>query len=150
MTPELAQIASCSIMHPDKQRIAIAEACGCDRSHCEECGDALREPSNMKNYEEWSSMREDLQYCPSCRCGRTGIPDYVNSLDEMHEAEKVIPAEYWYNYSEHLFDVAGLGDPHDNPNLNYGEMRPLLQLTARQRAEAFLRTLNKWKEPSHV
>jgi hypothetical protein len=28
MTPELAQIASCSIMHPDKQRIAIAECCG--------------------------------------------------------------------------------------------------------------------------
>jgi hypothetical protein len=117
-------------------QIAIAECCGWI-------------PHAWQGGTRWLKDGQ-CAYPPPYDGDSPGIPDYVNSLDEMHEAEKVIPAEYWYNYSEHLFDVAGLGDPHDNPNLNYGEMRPLLQLTARQRAEAFLRTLNKWKEPSHV
>jgi hypothetical protein len=61
------------------------------------------------------------------------VPDYVNSLDAMHEAEKVIrtiKGVLIYDYA------ARISKSH-----HYDE---LLTATARQKAEAFLKTLGKW------
>jgi hypothetical protein len=62
---------------------------------------------------------------------KTGIPDFSGDLNEMHEAEKVI--ENLDLYEDWLEDV-------------WGGTSYLFNATARQRAEAFLRTLGKWEE----
>ena len=65
------------------------------------------------------------------------LPDYVNDLNAMHEAEKLLTSEQVTKYIEYLdFFVEGQGKWLDAGHF----------ATARQRAEAFLRTLNKWKD----
>jgi hypothetical protein len=66
------------------------------------------------------------------------LPNYSTSLNAMHEAEKVLApknwdrfSEKWWNYYHHLLD---------------GDVQKTIHATARQRAEAFLRTLGKWEE----
>jgi uncharacterized CHY-type Zn-finger protein len=145
MTPELAQIASCSIMHPDKQRIAIAEACGTAYIKCEHCGDSIAEPVNMKNYEEWSAMRANLLYCRSCRTAVTGVPDYLNDLNAMHDAERIMNRDQCNSFNGYLLNT--------RPPISKGQHqsgRWTWGATAAQRAEAFLRTIGKWEEEAHV
>ncbi len=64
-------------------------------------------------------------------------PDYCNDLNEMHEAEKAIFPYYATVYSNKLARVTGAEMSDDTD---------YFCATARQRAEAFLRTLGKWKE----
>jgi hypothetical protein len=59
------------------------------------------------------------------------IPDYCNDLNAMHEAEKVLNKKQWVAYGREL------------SRLN---VFPMVHATARQRAEAFLRTLGKQNE----
>jgi len=62
--------------------------------------------------------------------GHEFIPDYCNDLNAMHEAEKMLnPAQI----EDYVIEVMGFS--HE----------PIFA-TARQRAEAFLRTLGKWEE----
>lgn len=67
-----------------------------------------------------------------------GIPDFCGDLNEMHGAEKVLAERDHMFYQAHLSFVTG--------NSKVVGSWPLIQATARQRAEAFLRTLGKWKE----
>lgn len=58
------------------------------------------------------------------------LPDYCTDLNAMHEAEKVLTTfDEWDIYCVHL------GDTHPS----------CAKATARQRAEAFLRTVGKWE-----
>jgi hypothetical protein len=57
-------------------------------------------------------------------------PDYCNDLNAMHEAEKVLTFKDWEFYCDELG----------------GSFQGCAHATARQRAEAFLRTLGKWEE----
>lgn len=60
-------------------------------------------------------------------------PDYCKDLNAMHEAEKVLMhADLLFEYGMHI----SIDHKYDC----------LLRATASQRAEAFLRTLGKWKE----
>lgn len=56
--------------------------------------------------------------------------DWANDLNAMHEAEKTLDEEQWHDYVEHVG----------------GTWEQAMHATARQRAEAFLRTLGKWEE----
>jgi hypothetical protein len=59
------------------------------------------------------------------------LPDYPNDLNAMHEAEaKVLNHQQWWAYQEQLEKL----------------VKYTLGATASQRAEAFLRTLNLWKD----
>ena len=60
-------------------------------------------------------------------------PDYLNDLNAMHEAEKVLTNEHWETYAGHLAEL-------HQPLASFR----FLHATAAQRAEAFLRTLNLW------
>lgn len=69
-----------------------------------------------------------------------GPPDYLNDLNAMHEAEKVLHkmnnAQLCVVYKDLLNDFMERDRTHINAQgLSY-------HATARQRAEAFLRTLN--------
>lgn len=78
-------------------------------------------------------------------CVRTGNgvvctfepPDYPNDLNAMHEAEQKM--EYWDGYISNLKFICG--DPQSEGYSTHKAYRA----TAAQRAEAFLKTLNLWK-----
>ena len=57
-------------------------------------------------------------------------PQFCTDLNAMHEAEKTMDEEQWHDYVEHVG----------------GRWEQAMHATARQRAEAFLRTLGKWEE----
>lgn len=57
-------------------------------------------------------------------------PDYCKDLNAMHEAEKTMDEEQWHDYVEYVG----------------GTWEQAIHSNARQRAEAFLRTLGKWEE----
>lgn len=59
------------------------------------------------------------------------MPDYCNDLNAMHEAEKRLDDNEDYYFAL----LCALGN-----------WPKAIQATARQRAEAFLRTLGKWEE----
>jgi hypothetical protein len=68
------------------------------------------------------------------------IPDYCNDLNAMHEAENHLPSDkkedYWYQLYENCRRSV-FSRVEDNYKM--------LHATAAQRAEAFLRTINKWE-----
>lgn len=61
---------------------------------------------------------------------KTGIPDFSGDLNEMHEAQQKLSTKEFVTYIYELMEL------HHEP----------MQSSARQRAEAFLRTLGKWEE----
>ena len=94
-------------MTPKAQRIAIAEACGWKPD---------------KRGLGWLSPHG--YYAPE--------PDYLNDLNAMHEAEKVLNQEQKEDYFFIIFNF-------------YGNWPKAIQATAAQRARAFLRVIGKWE-----
>ena len=68
---------------------------------------------------------------------RPDIPDYCTDLNAMHEAEKTLFPYYATVYANKLARVT---------KADYLDDTEYFCATARQRAEAFLRTLGKWEE----
>jgi hypothetical protein len=60
-------------------------------------------------------------------------PDYLNDLNAMHEAMKTLSLKMGIEFCNHLNDMGILGD------------WDMLTATAAQRAEAFLKTIEKWE-----
>jgi hypothetical protein len=95
-------------MKPEQQRIAIAKACGWNNDDIER-GYALCQFSEI-------------------------VPDYLNDLNAMHEAEKLHADDgkwterYWLALYEATQETRW---PYD--------------ASAAQRAEAFLKTIGKWE-----
>lgn len=117
-------------MTDNEMRVAIAEACGWRwrrANNSERC--AWFDPSG--NLTEWTM--------PIKEC--VGLPDYPNDLNAMHEAviAAKIPDKQW---SDALMRVI-----QDETCCGAVEARyATANATARQRAEAFLRTVGGWKE----
>jgi hypothetical protein len=65
------------------------------------------------------------------------IPNYCADLNAMHEAERVLTKAQWQEFVDDLAE--GWGSVSD-------AWKDVCHATARQRAEAFLRTLGKWEE----
>ncbi len=103
-------------MTPEQQRIAIAEACGEINPRTTEFGGCVATAFVTKD---------------GVHVGFHGVPDYLNDLNAMHEAEIscIIPNGLWDDYVTHL------------RNLMKDGKRFWGQATAKQRAEAFLRTI---------
>jgi hypothetical protein len=117
-------------MNTYKQRIAIAEACG-----WKDIKDTNHEDVDIESRSiiYWSGLTgvppEFIHYE-----NRIKIPDYLNDLNAMHEAEKS------------LDDVTQRGDYWDYLSSLTHEGFEMCHATAAQRAEAFLRTLGKWED----
>jgi hypothetical protein len=104
-------------MKPEEQRIAIAEACNWKKTlDLEMC--------------VWFCKEQNM-YCES---------DPLQDLNAMHEAEKALSPDqgivYYYNLKRAILGLLNVS-PTD---LSF------ICATAAQRAEAFLRTLNLWKD----
>lgn len=108
-------------MNPEAQRIAIAEASGWRRKPMAENGPLV--------WHDGEKFRSDYE-----------MPDYLNDLNAMHEAEKVfadLTDEHWGTYAAWLHKIVPLSTLPSEV---------LVNATAVQRSEAFLRTLGLWKE----
>jgi hypothetical protein len=71
------------------------------------------------------------------------LPDYLNDLNAMHDAENFLfPVEISDLYSPDLVKEYASYLPH----MCIGHPGGAMRATASQRAEAFLRTIGKWKE----
>jgi hypothetical protein len=102
-------------MNKQEQNIAIAKACG------------YTQGVGLHGLEWWTND-EGVHDEP---------PDYVNSLNAMHEAEKVMSEMQSGQYERLL-----MGSRRFVGAAEFWTYHA----TAAQRAEAFLRTLNLWKE----
>jgi hypothetical protein len=91
-------------MKPEAQRIAIAEACGWK----------WFQKGHPEHDVHWQSPQGDY----------TNLPNYLNDLNAMHEAEETLNGQQSDAYFRRITSWA----------------------TATQRAEAFLRTIGKWQE----
>jgi hypothetical protein len=118
-------------MKPEKQRIAIAEACG---TKLVEALDGF-----------WDVERNGFMHAVGC-CKKDlvqGLPDYLNDLNAMHAAEKVLTYEQAEEFVEQLYLA-------DQKNNLAEKPRPwrfnVASATAIERAEAFLKTIGKWEE----
>jgi len=106
-------------MTPEAQRIAIAEICGWERN-----AKGYWKRPGTRGY-DWSSVF---------------IPSYSTSLDAMYEAEQVLDAIQRREFVRLLHP-----DKHQH---HFDADWTVCHATAAQRAEAFLRTLGKWKDDS--
>ena len=110
-------------MTPEEQRIAIAEACGWGLNY-----DWERPGIG----EWWEKTGEQPRRS-------NDLPDYLNDLNAMHEAEKMLDVNIEsggsprYEYSRQVYRIVE-------------SRRQPFRSTAAQRAEAFLRTIGKWEE----
>lgn len=111
-------------MNPEKQRIAIAEACGWTRckilessygGHGDLPRDGWQRPDGVKFYPH-------------------KLPDYLNDLNAMHEAEKSLKSLQWVSYERKLQVLC-------DQTITWP-----MHSTAAQRAEAFLRVIGTWED----
>jgi len=110
-------------MTDEQINIAIAEACGwTDCEYVESLG---------------LCKGRNRYLMPQYETGHSIIPNYAGCLNAMHETEKTLNPIKAAEYARMLTSTAWQSEqPVFAP----------MTATARQRAEAFLRTLGKWEE----
>ena len=105
--------------------IAIAEACGWTW-HGEDSW-----PKNPSNF-YWKKGRLNYQI----------LPNYLNDLNAVREAEELLDDDQWLEYMLNLQDVL-----QRDPNRGkWIVCQDNMHSTAAQRAKAFVKTIGKWKE----
>ena len=115
-------------MKTEQQRIAIAEACGwVDCIFIESLG-------LCKGKHENSRVQYDS--------GHLSLPDYLNDLNAMREAEKVLLID---DQQRVYVDTLVWLNNGGNSSIRFHGRWAAATATATQRAEAFLRTIGKWE-----
>ena len=112
-------------MTEEKQRIAIAEACGWK--------------ANANNPKFYRLNEGPIRHW-------SALPDYLNDLNAMHEAEKVLSVDGVRSFNRELTSIVSNTKA---ARLSRGESNAVCyewHATAAQRAEALLRTLNLWRD----
>lgn len=138
-------------MSPEAQRIAIAEVCGW--TDCRAVASRMDDKPwlsgyNPAPYRPVSAFTYDGEPIVLPIACRESLPDYLNDLNATHEAEKVLKP---YQAEEYVMALACILLNEVSRDLltyeqtaNWYNIFVLLNATASQRAEAFLRTLGKW------
>lgn len=104
--------------------IAIAQLCGWKRVPL------LMNPHFWIHYPSEKQCRHD-----------EALPDYCKDLNAMHEAENKLSNQQHRKFRKHLNYIL-----FERGMTISCATRKLVSATARQRAEAFLLTFNKWKQ----
>lgn len=110
-------------MTDNEINIVIAEACGWRQSE--------------RNIAHWHHVSEPYSHILT-----SDLPNYCNDLNAMHEAEKklIFSERKLFRYWLQKVKGSAIGD---DVMIAIDEC---VHSTARERAEAFLRTIGKWKE----
>lgn len=128
-------------MTPEQMRIAIAEACGWTDI-------AYRPIEGGWSGKTKLCVERSADYY-------IALPNYPNCLNAMHEAEKVLTDEQSIQYYTELYNVVERDYDRTTPSIhsaNFDECGrcwrtfKCIHATSQQRAEAFLRTIDKWKD----
>lgn len=110
-------------MSPEAQRIAIAEACG------------------------WTGDRYHTLWTRPDKKGRyyltDELPDYLNDLNAMHGAVQRLTGK---QYRRFIFNLCERVIGNWCGEEAVSDSRTVIEATAAQRAEAFLRALNLWDD----
>lgn len=113
-------------MKPEAQRITIAEACGWRLDPMVSLD--MKEVAIMcwirPGNSDWQTEK---------------LPDYLNDLNAMHEAEKVLTPRQQLYYQVFLQKLIGLPKPG---------CFDLIHATAQQKAQAFLQAIGKYEQPT--
>jgi len=118
-------------MNNNQQRLAIAKACGW---------------TDIKQHQHgvyWTGTRPRQPEEDEAQL-MMAVSNYLNDLNAMHEAEKVLDDDQWLEYMLNLMDVC-------QRHFDLGKwtcVQVCMSATAAQRAEAFLRTLSLWEDSS--
>ena len=109
-------------MTDDQINVAIAEVCG------------------------WKNLAFDVWHdglvgvLPTNKDVCSKIPNYCNDLNAMHEVEEQMDEIDWVFFINELSTLVRL------PKQAEVQIKQFVHSTARQRAQAFLRTVGKWEE----
>ena len=123
-------------MKKEAQIIALAKVCGWTecRIGSPGAGGCVERPGRP-------------QGVPPGRKYRCDCPDYLNDLNAMHEAEKMLTEVQRMLYGEQLHrQMKWRFELDDDTQVCGLDIWDVVTITASQRAEAFLRTLNLWTE----
>lgn len=133
-------------MNPNKQRIAIAEHCGKDLPSYTLSEEYVDDPHwNSVFWETTAIFKDGLKLSCNSRLSEIPsgfprhnyamefLPDYLNDLNAMHEAEKTLTDKQYELFALHLGPLTSQ------------RKREYISSTAAQRAEAFLKTIGKWE-----
>lgn len=130
-------------MTKDEIRIEVAKAMGWHIFKYPQGGYALRDAKGDDvrrthawdaNELTWNEVLNDL-------------PNFPEDLNACREMEKSLSVDKEHDYGEELRKLAGCVGPKGGHHpLNGWGIIAIAKLTALQRCEAFLRTLNLWKE----
>ena len=105
-------------MNKEKQRIVIAEFCG------------------------YRPIKKDVWgYKGSKIYTVLNLPDYLNDLNAIHEAEELLDEHQWNQMFEQLIHIRW----RDKASKGQKQLSPS-RATAEQRSEAFLKTIGRWEE----
>jgi hypothetical protein len=77
---------------------------------------------------------------------RFQIPNYYNDLNAIHEAEKGLDWQGKTKFTEILYRHCPDSYIRGYDETEWDEIFPLINSTARQRAEAFVKTIGKWED----
>jgi hypothetical protein len=130
-------------MSPEQQRICIAEACGWHRG---------TNYSKQEEFGDGTVWRKGDNGTRSVALNPAGLPDYLNDLNAMHDAEKVMNDAAYGNFENFLNDAICAADKMQCVKTITGSVVVMpsnifirwCSPTAAQRAEAFLRAMGKW------
>lgn len=115
-------------MKPEEQRIAIAKSVG------------------WKEAPQGGMLRPDgsWTHCFS------SLPDFINDLNAMHEAVHQLRVNgnqfQWLDYTKNLFKVVWDREAAGDDYVTSGLSWDVIEATAAQRAEAYLRAKGLWKD----
>ena len=118
-------------MNQEKQRVAIAEACGWTHEEAQRGFKTAKLNVDGKDYDRISD----------------NLPDYLNDLNAMHNAEAQCEMHYDQKWIETIVMVSHDVFRRDADRTDGWDWVSMVsRLSAAQRAEAFLRTIGKWEE----
>jgi hypothetical protein len=128
-------------MSPEDQNIAIAKICGW-KLRWQNCGGGPLFEVRPEGHcwgvwtppAIWYQSKEGLAFTRNPESWNPQPPNYLNDLNAMHEAEKILN---WADQNDYLIYL------WNDKKEDHWE---LVHKSAAQRAEAFLKTLNMWKE----
>ena len=110
-------------MNDEEINAAIAEACGWKLQGS---------PEHQNTTDGWQ-FGHTFAIKPSGEVvSHNSIPNYCGDLNAMHEVEKVLERKQWHVYADNIDEMH--------------RKIELIHATARQRAEAFLKTVGKWEK----
>ena len=124
-------------MTDEQINFAIAETCGWK---------CAGHPEQVKATEGWEFGYQFVINPDGELVTHNSIPDYCNDLNAMHEAEKVLDWQGKIKFTEILYRHCPDSYIREYDETEWDEIFPLINSTARQRAQAFLKAIGKWEQ----